>query len=213
MLQSVRSDVGYALRMLIRNRVFAAVAIASLAIGIGFNTAMFSAVDALLFRPFPVDRPERLADVYTRGGDGDKYATSSYPDFLDFRTSNDVFDDMLRFFDRSLAIARRAGIPDRHVILDPGIGFGKTWEQHLEALRRLPDLKAALPFPVLVGISRKSLLGHIHNTAVPPRDRLFGSVGAHVTAVALGADIVRVHDVRPHVEAIRVVDAVMRRAR
>jgi dihydropteroate synthase len=123
----------------------------------------------------------------------------------------DIFDDMLRFFDRSLVIARRAGIPDRHVILDPGIGFGKTWEQHLEALRRLPDLKAALPFPVLVGVSRKSLLGHIHNKAVPPRDRLFGSVGAHVTAVALGADIVRVHDVRAHAEACQVADAIVRR--
>jgi dihydropteroate synthase len=124
----------------------------------------------------------------------------------------DIFDDMLRFFDRSLAIARRAGIPDRHVILDPGIGFGKTWEQHLEALRRLPDLKAALPFPVLVGVSRKSLLGHIHTKAVPPRDRLFGSVGAHVTTVALGADIVRVHDVRAHAEACQVADAIVRRS-
>jgi dihydropteroate synthase len=124
----------------------------------------------------------------------------------------DIFDDMLRFFDRSLAVARRAGIPDRHVILDPGIGFGKTWEQHLEALRRLPDLKAALPFPVLVGVSRKSLLGRIHNAAVPPRDRLFGSIGAHVTAVSLGADIVRVHDVRAHLEACQVADAIVRRA-
>jgi dihydropteroate synthase len=122
----------------------------------------------------------------------------------------DIFDDMLRFFDRSLAIARRAGIPDRHIVLDPGIGFGKTWEQHLEALRRLPDLKAALPFPVLVGVSRKSLLGHIHNTSVPPRDRLFGSIGAHVTAVALGADIVRVHDVRAHAEACQVADAIVK---
>jgi len=123
----------------------------------------------------------------------------------------DIFDDMLRFFDRSLAIARGAGIPDRHVILDPGIGFGKTWEQHLEALRRLPDLKAALPFPVLVGVSRKSVLGRVHNTTVPPRERLFGSIGAHVAAVALGADIVRVHDVRAHAEACRVVDAIVRR--
>lgn len=124
----------------------------------------------------------------------------------------DIIDDMRRFFERSLNIARRAGIPDRHVILDPGIGFGKTWEQHLEALRRLPEIKA-FGFPVLVGVSRKSVLGRVHNTAVPPRERLFGSIAGHVTAVTLGADIIRVHDVRPHMEAVQVVDAIMGRRR
>ncbi len=125
--------------------------------------------------------------------------------------SIDVMDDMRRFFDRTLAIAREAGIPERHIVLDPGIGFGKTWEQHLEALRRLPELKA-LGFPVLVGVSRKSLLGRIHNTTTAPKDRLFGSVASHVAAAMLGADIVRVHDVRAHVEALQVADAIMRRA-
>ena len=124
----------------------------------------------------------------------------------------DVMDEMRSFFDRSLAIARRAGIPDGHIILDPGIGFGKSLEQHLEALRRLPELKA-LGFPVLVGISRKSVLGRVHNASIPPGERLFGSIAAHVLAGTLGADIVRVHDVRQHVEALQVVDAVMRRAR
>jgi dihydropteroate synthase len=126
--------------------------------------------------------------------------------------SLDIMDEMRRFFERSLAIARRAGIPDRDIILDPGIGFGKSWEQHLEALRRLPELKE-LGFPVLVGVSRKSVLGRVHNANVPPRERLFGSIAAHVLAGTLGADIVRVHDVRQHVEALQVVDAVMRRAR
>jgi dihydropteroate synthase len=125
--------------------------------------------------------------------------------------SIDVMDDMRRFFDRTLAIAREAGIPERHIVLDPGIGFGKTWEQHLEALRRLPELKA-LGFPVLVGVSRKSLLGRIHNTTTAPKDRLFGSVASHVAAAMLGADIVRVHDVRAHVEALQVADAILRRA-
>ncbi|NNM71479.1 dihydropteroate synthase [Enterovirga aerilata] len=126
--------------------------------------------------------------------------------------STDVMDEMRRFFDRSLAIARRAGIPDRHIVLDPGIGFGKSPEQHLEALRRLPELKA-LGFPVLVGVSRKSVLGRVHKGSVPPRERLFGSIAAHVLAGTLGADIVRVHDVRQHVEAMQVVDAVLRRPR
>lgn len=123
----------------------------------------------------------------------------------------DIVDEMRAFFERSLDIARRAGIPDRDIVLDPGIGFGKSWEQHLEALRRLPELRA-LGFPLLVGVSRKSVLGRIHNAATAPADRLFGSIAAHVAAASLGADIVRVHDVRPHVEACQVVDAIMRPA-
>ncbi|MET7246884.1 dihydropteroate synthase [Methylobacterium sp. EM32] len=125
--------------------------------------------------------------------------------------SLDIVDEMRAFFERSLTIARRAGIPDHDIVLDPGIGFGKSWEQHLEALRRLPELKT-LGFPLLVGVSRKSVLGRIHNAATAPADRLFGSIAAHVAAASLGADIVRVHDVRPHVEACQVVDAITRPA-
>ncbi|SEP22010.1 dihydropteroate synthase [Methylobacterium sp. ap11] len=125
--------------------------------------------------------------------------------------SLDIMDEMRAFFERSLTIARQAGIPDRDIVLDPGVGFGKSWEQHLEALRRLPELRA-LGFPLLVGVSRKSVLGRIHNAATAPADRLFGSIAAHVAAAALGADIVRVHDVRPHVEACQVVDAITRPA-
>ncbi|CAA2144599.1 Dihydropteroate synthase [Methylobacterium bullatum] len=123
----------------------------------------------------------------------------------------DIVADMLRFFERSLDIARRAGIPDADIVLDPGIGFGKSWAQHLEALRRLPELKA-LGFPVLVGVSRKSMLGRLHDAETKPVDRLIGSLSSHVLAATLGADIVRVHDVAPHVDALRVVDAVMRTA-
>ncbi|GJE27052.1 Dihydropteroate synthase [Methylobacterium organophilum] len=121
----------------------------------------------------------------------------------------DIVADMLRFFERSLTIARQAGIPDTDIVLDPGIGFGKSWAQHLEALRRLPEIRA-LGFPLLVGVSRKSLLGRLHNAETAPKDRLIGSLSAHVLAATLGADIVRVHDVRQHVEALRVADAVMR---
>lgn len=123
----------------------------------------------------------------------------------------DIISDMLSFFERSLRIAHQADIADSEVVLDPGIGFGKSWDQHLEALRRLPEIKA-LGFPVLVGVSRKSLLGRLHDTQTAPRDRLTGSIAAHVLAATLGADIVRVHDVAQHVEALRVVDAVMRPA-
>jgi predicted permease len=92
--QALKADIRYALRVLRWNPAFTTLAIISLGIGIGFNTAMFSAVDALLFRPLPVHQPERIVDIYTRGGDGDTYATSSYPDFLDFRDRNEVFADM-----------------------------------------------------------------------------------------------------------------------
>jgi dihydropteroate synthase len=121
----------------------------------------------------------------------------------------DIVADMLRFFERSLAIARAAGIPDADIVLDPGVGFGKSWEQHLDALRRIPEIKA-LGFPLLVGVSRKSLLGRLHDRETKPADRLYGSLSAHALAATLGAGIVRVHDVGAHVDAMRVVDAVMR---
>ena len=97
MVENLYSDVRFALRWLRRSPAFTLVAIASLAIGIGFNTALFTLVDALLFRPLPVERPDRLVDVFTSGGDGDQYATTSYPDFLDFKAQNDVFTDMLAY--------------------------------------------------------------------------------------------------------------------
>ena len=121
----------------------------------------------------------------------------------------DIVADMLAFFERSLGIAHRAGIDDANIVLDPGVGFGKTWAQHLDALRRLPEIRA-LGFPVLVGVSRKSLLGRLHDRETRPADRLTGSLAAHAVAATLGADIVRVHDVAAHVDAMRVVDAVMR---
>jgi len=121
----------------------------------------------------------------------------------------DIVTDLLRFFEVSLQRARQAGIPDRHVILDPGIGFGKTGEQNLIVLRRLSEVKA-LGFPVLVGASRKSVLARFYDPAVPPRERLFGTIGAHVAAVGRGADIIRVHDVKSHVEALKAADAVIR---
>jgi predicted permease len=88
------SDLKYAFRWLGRSPGFALVAIVSLGLGIGANTAMFSLVDAVLLRPIPVQDPGTLVDVFTSGGDGDEYATTSYPDFLDLRAQNSVFSDM-----------------------------------------------------------------------------------------------------------------------
>ncbi len=97
MLASLLADVRFALRWLRRSPAFTLIAIASLAIGIGFNTALFTLVDALIFRPLPVERVDRLVDVFTSGGDHDQYSTSSYPDFLDFKSQNQVFSDMLAY--------------------------------------------------------------------------------------------------------------------
>jgi len=96
-LDNAKADVRLAIRWLRRSPAFTLVAVGSLALGIGFNSAVFAIVDALLFRPLPVERPDRLADVFTTGTDGDQYATSSYPDFQDFKSRNDVFADMLAY--------------------------------------------------------------------------------------------------------------------
>ena len=91
------ADVRYAVKWLLRSPGFTVVAVLSLAVGIGFNTALFSVIDALLFRPLPIENPAGLVDVYTRGTDGDTYGTSSYPDYLDFKANNTVFTDILAY--------------------------------------------------------------------------------------------------------------------
>ena len=97
MAETLLKDIRYALRWMLRSPGFSAVAILSLGLGVGVNTAMFSLVDSLLFRPLPVTAPETLVDVFTTGGDGDQYATNSYPDFLDLKAQNTVFSDMLGY--------------------------------------------------------------------------------------------------------------------
>jgi predicted permease len=96
-VDTLLKDIRYALRWMARSPGFSAVAILSLGLGVGVNTAMFSLVDSLLFRPLPVTEPSSLVDVFTTGGDGDQYATSSYADFLDLKAQNTVFSDMLGY--------------------------------------------------------------------------------------------------------------------
>lgn len=91
------NDLRYAFRWLRRSPGFAIVATLSLGLGVGVNTAMFSLVDGLLFRPLPVESPGRLVDVFTSSGDGDEYATSSYPDFQDMKAQNTVFSNMIGY--------------------------------------------------------------------------------------------------------------------
>ena len=97
MFEALMKDLHYAARALRRSPGFFAVAVLSLGLGVGVNTAMFSLVDALLFRPLPVTAPEALVDLFTTGGDGDEYATSSYADYLDLKAQNTVFADLTAY--------------------------------------------------------------------------------------------------------------------
>ena len=108
----------------------------------------------------------------------------------------------------SVAGARAAGIRDEKIILDPGIGFGKTVEQNLELLNRLDEIRA-LGFPVLLGPSRKSFIGYTLN--LPPDQRVEGTAAAVAIGIARGADIVRVHDVEMMTRVARMTDAIVRR--
>ncbi|MCC2104770.1 MAG: dihydropteroate synthase, partial [Hyphomicrobiales bacterium] len=105
----------------------------------------------------------------------------------------DIVADMKRFFARSLDLARQAGILRAHVMLDPGIGFGKTKEQNLAALRATDRLAAEFGLPVLIGVSRKSLFGLLIGADVDAR--LIGTIAANLATLARGARIFRVHDV------------------
>jgi len=117
----------------------------------------------------------------------------------------DIMRDIADYFARSLEIAARAGIPRDNIVLDPGIGFGKTQEQSLTALARLVELDA-FGLPLLVGASRKSFIASVSPSE--PHQRIGGSISAHVIAVQHGARIIRTHDVAETVQALRVLTAV-----
>ena len=117
----------------------------------------------------------------------------------------DIVADIRAFFSRSLDIAARAGIARQNIVLDPGIGFGKTPEQSLTAIARLPELKS-FGLPLLVGASRKRFIDTV--SPAPPDQRLGGSIAAHLLAIAGGAAIIRTHDVAETVQALRVAAAI-----
>jgi dihydropteroate synthase len=117
--------------------------------------------------------------------------------------TGDLMDEIKRFLSVAAARARAAGVPREMVILDPGIGFGKTAEHNWTVMRRLEELRE-LGHPILVGTSRKSFIGKLLD--LPVDDRLEGTEATVVAAVLRGADIVRVHDVLPMTRAVRVAD-------
>ena len=107
-----------------------------------------------------------------------------------------------------IRLAVEAGVPAENIIIDPGIGFGKTLEQNLELVNRLSELRE-LNKPLLLGTSRKSMIGLVLD--LPPDQRLEGNLAVTAIGIANGADMVRVHDVRPTVLVCRMSDAVVRR--
>ncbi|MGB3044243.1 MAG: dihydropteroate synthase [Xanthobacteraceae bacterium] len=117
----------------------------------------------------------------------------------------DIMQDIAAFFTRSLAIAERAGIARDNIILDPGIGFGKTHDQSMTVLARQYEL-SAFGLPLLIGASRKRFIDTV--TPSKPQERLGGSIAAHLLAVEGGARIVRAHDVAETVQALRVSAAI-----
>jgi len=130
---------------------------------------------------------------------GGRYVGVSYQDLL-----ADVRAELLE----SVALARQAGIPDERILIDPGIGFGKTVEQSLELINRLGEIRS-LGYPVVLGPSRKSFIGYTLN--LPPEQRLEGTAAAVAVGIVRGADVVRVHDVEAMVRVARMTDALVRR--
>jgi dihydropteroate synthase len=120
---------------------------------------------------------------------------------------DDVASEVAAFLEERLAFAVAHGIPEDRICIDPGIGFGKTAEQNFELVRRL-DVLLALGRPVLIGFSRKSSLGRVVGNTDAKTGPLSASVAAAIAAYERGASILRVHDVREHVEALAVVRAV-----
>lgn len=121
---------------------------------------------------------------------------------------DDIFTVVLIDFDRAITVAKLSGVAETNIALDVGIGFGKTFEQNLELLAKLDRLVAEFAtYPFLVGTSRKSFIGKILDGA-PPAERLGGSIASVIIAIANGAKIIRVHDVKDTVAAIKVTSAI-----
>jgi dihydropteroate synthase len=139
------------------------------------------------------------ASVEVRENIGQAYIGAEYQNLLE-----DVKRELLESVER----ARRAGIAESHIILDPGIGFGKTVEHNLELIDRLAELRV-LGYPILLGPSRKSFIGFTLD--LPADQRLEGTAAAVAVGIVRGADIVRVHDVLPIARVARMTDALVRR--
>jgi dihydropteroate synthase len=123
-------------------------------------------------------------------------------------TYDDLLADVANELQVSINLAQEAGIPDEHILIDPGIGFGKTVEQNIELLNNLDTFKS-LGYPILLGTSNKSFIGYTLN--LPPDDRVEGTVATVAIGIERGADIVRVHQVKEMSRVARMTDAIVRK--
>lgn len=124
--------------------------------------------------------------------------------------AGDVVDEVITWLGDAVDAALDLGVARDRLLIDPGIGFGKTGEHNLEILHRLGELKAALGLPLLIGTSRKRFIGELLG-GVPPAERVEGTAATVALAIAAGADVVRVHDVAHIARTVRVADAIIRR--
>jgi dihydropteroate synthase len=138
------------------------------------------------------------ASVEVRAQLGNAYIGAEY---------GDLVEDVRRELMESVALARDAGIPEGHIILDPGIGFGKKVEHNLELIDRVGEIRS-LGFPVMIGPSRKSFIGYTLD--LPADQRMEGTAATVAIGIVRGADIVRVHDVEPMMRVVKMTDAVVR---
>jgi dihydropteroate synthase len=138
------------------------------------------------------------ASVQVREQLGNAYIGAEYADLI---------EDVKRELMESVQIALKAGVEETHLVLDPGIGFGKTREQNLALINRLGEIRS-LGFPILLGPSRKSFIGYTLD--LPPAQRVEGTAAAVAVGITRGADIIRVHDVMEMARVARMTDALVR---
>ena len=120
----------------------------------------------------------------------------------------DIIEEIKSSLRSSIAMANRRGVKSDSIVIDPGIGFGKSYEQNIELIAKLDQFSSAFPeMPILIGTSRKSFIGKVLDDA-PVTDRLHGTMATITAAVLRGAHIVRVHDVKAAVETVRIADAI-----
>jgi dihydropteroate synthase len=117
----------------------------------------------------------------------------------------DIINIILEFWEASVARVQAAGVPKESIILDPGLGFGKIYEENWEVMRKLPALGQAAGYPLLLGASRKSMLAQLLEIK-NPKERLHGTLGTTAWAVQAGIDFIRVHDVRENRECVKVIE-------
>lgn len=139
------------------------------------------------------------ASVEVRAQLGNAYIGSDYQDLI---------EDVKRELLVSVELAKKAGVEETHILLDPGIGFGKTREHNLELINRLAEIRA-LGFPILLGSSRKSFIGFTLD--LPANQRVEGTAATVAVGIVRGADIIRVHDVREMTRVAKMTDAIVRK--